>query len=801
MKFSFRRFWTARISAPDKGIWVDRVFTSDKNHVSSVTDAEGNTTRYTWDTAADLLDALTDGRGNSLVYGYDSSERLTSVSQDVTVGGAVKAVKNTYTYTEDKLTAIDHNGFRYGFGYDAFGNTASASIAGTRVVSYTYEAKNGNISKAVYGNGHEIRYVYDSQDRLSASYFRASASSAEQKLNSYVYGKEGELYQVTDHVSGKTYDLDYDFLGRLMRVRDEKGSYYEYTYDANNHMTRMIHGAGASHVTAWYTYDKDGREQTTKIKSDRIKTTSYDKYGRSLGFSISTQNPFHVYLGYPEASGNREHALPNALSAGKTTLWYQYDQNGNIIRIGYNDYSSGTMASWADDFVYDERNQLIREDSQTQDKTFVYEYDEGGNLTAVKEYAYTKAAAPSAPVRTETGTYSSTWKDQLLGWNGVSMTYDAVGNMLTRGDISYTWTRGRKLSGVNNGKEIRYFYDHTGSRVKKVVDGVTTEYRMAGDLLVSETADGQTVWYMYDSGANLVSMVSGGKNYFYIRNLQNDVIALIDEDGNEVVHYTYDSWGKILSITGSLKDTVGQQNPFRYRGYFYDTETGMYYLKSRYYDPELRRFISADGQINGGMLGSNLYIYCENDPVNRYDPFGNSFFSTILKTVEKVFSNLRPVYALAGGISQIDSPLPGPGDVIGGLISIGATVVGIASVIEQSIPEIHIDKVKIKESAPALSLPKPTRKQAYFPTNPYEFKPRGLKMKVRVPIGGKPNGGIIHWSLPGQGYPLFEWDQDFRYGQHYHVMLLEHKGKHVIEDHYRPGDPIPEPWNSLFFAY
>ena len=628
MKFSFRRFWTARISAPDKGIWVDRVFTSDKNHVSSVTDAEGNTTRYTWDTAADLLDALTDGRGNSLVYGYDSSERLTSVSQDVTVGGAVKAVKNTYTYTEDKLTAIDHNGFRYGFGYDAFGNTTSASIAGTRVVSYTYEAKNGNISKAVYGNGHEIRYVYDSQDRLSASYFRASASSVEQKLNSYVYGKEGELYQVTDHVSGKTYDLDYDFLGRLMRVRDEKGSYYEYTYDANNHMTRMIHGAGASHVTAWYTYDKDGREQTTKIKSDRIKTTSYDKYGRSLGFSISTQNPFHVYLGYPEASGNREHALPNALSAGTTTLWYQYDQNGNIIRIGYNDYSSGTMASWADDFVYDERNQLIREDSQTQDKTFVYEYDEGGNLTAVKEYAYTKAAAPSAPVRTETGTYSSTWKDQLLGWNGVSMTYDAVGNMLTRGDISYTWTRGRKLSGVNNGKEIRYFYDHTGSRVKKVVDGVTTEYRMAGDLLVSETADGQTVWYMYDSGANLVSMVSGGKNYFYIRNIQNDVIALIDEDGNEVVHYTYDSWGKILSITGSLKDTVGQLNPFRYRGYFYDTETGMYYLKSRYYDPELRRFISADSAISvtasmETFPNRNLYAYCDGNPLSRKDESGD----------------------------------------------------------------------------------------------------------------------------------------------------------------------------------
>ena len=85
--------------------------------------------------------------------------------------------------------------------------------------------------------------------------------------------------------------------------------------------------------------------------------------------------------------------------------------------------------------------------------------------------------------------------------------------------------------------------------MKKVVDGVTTEYRMAGDLLVSETTNGQTFWYHYDSGANLVSMVVGGKNYFYVRNLQNDMTTLVDEDGNEVVHYTYDSWGKIPSAS------------------------------------------------------------------------------------------------------------------------------------------------------------------------------------------------------------------------------------------------------------
>lgn len=134
----------------------------------------------------------------------------------------------------------------------------------------------------------------------------------------------------------------------------------------------------------------------------------------------------------------------------------------------------------------------------------------------------------------------------------------------------------------------------------------------------------QTYWYRYDSGANLVSVTIGGEIYFYVRNAQNDVIALIDGEGNTVVKYTYDSWGKVLSITGSLADTVGVQNPFRYRGYYYDSETGMYYLKSRYYDPGIRRFLCADTQVNDSILGTNLYAYCENEPIGMLDLDGNS---------------------------------------------------------------------------------------------------------------------------------------------------------------------------------
>ena len=464
---------------------------------------------------------------------------------------------------------------------------------------------------------------------MTESYFRESSGGTEQKLNTYTYDKEGNLCRVVNHMAGKTYDLDYDFLDRLMRVRDEKGSFYEYTYDATNHMTKLIHKAGVSHTTTLYTYDKDGREQTTKVRGGYTKTSTYDKLGRAAGVTLSTKKAFAVKVAYPAANGNQEHAMPSGLTVGDRKLTYQYDKNGNITRI---QDRSGSGAVKTDTFCYDERNQLIREDSQTQNKTFVYEYDLGGNLTEVKEYAYTAGELPAFPERTETGSYASVWKDQLVNWNGTAMTYDAIGNMLTRGNITYRWIMGRKLAGVNNGKNIQYFYDHTGSRTKKVVDSTATEYRMAGELLVSEITNGQTFWYTYDSNANLVSIIIGGKNYFYVRNLQNDIIALIDEDGNTVVNYTYDSWGKILSITGSLKDTVGQQNPFRYRGYYYDKETGMYYLKNRYYDPELRRFISSDAVTTliastETLHNRNLYTYCNQNPLTRSD--GNGHLWTV----------------------------------------------------------------------------------------------------------------------------------------------------------------------------
>ncbi len=123
-----------------------------------------------------------------------------------------------------------------------------------------------------------------------------------------------------------------------------------------------------------------------------------------------------------------------------------------------------------------------------------------------------------------------------------------------------------------------------------------------------------------------------------MKSAQGDIIRILDDTGAVVVEYTYDTWGKIFSITGSQASTVGALNPYRYRSYRYDTETGLYYLNSRYYDPEVGRFINADGYAfprEQGILGNNMFSYCGNNPVNRADPNGmfwqeiGSFFKSV----------------------------------------------------------------------------------------------------------------------------------------------------------------------------
>ena len=141
------------------------------------------------------------------------------------------------------------------------------------------------------------------------------------------------------------------------------------------------------------------------------------------------------------------------------------------------------------------------------------------------------------------------------------------------------------------------------------------------DQLVQMTVGSNTPYFASDT------ITLNGITYYYVKNLQGDIVAILNSSGTTVVQYTYDAWGKVLSITGSMASTLGTLNPLRYRSYVYDQESGLYYLQSRYYDPEIGRFINADDTdylgLDGSPLSYNLFAYCMNNPVNRLDANGN----------------------------------------------------------------------------------------------------------------------------------------------------------------------------------
>ena len=176
------------------------------------------------------------------------------------------------------------------------------------------------------------------------------------------------------------------------------------------------------------------------------------------------------------------------------------------------------------------------------------------------------------------------------------------------------------------GSTLTFTYDADGNRTSKTVNGVTTTYTYVDGRVTHETNGTDTIHYRYDTNGTLLSMNLNGTEYYYLYNGQRDVIGLYNASGNVVVEYTYDAWGKLLNTTGSLAGTVGAKNPYRYRSYHYDTENGLYRLRSRYYSPEIERFVNGDSVDNlgasGTITGYSLFSYCENNPVKYVDSEG-----------------------------------------------------------------------------------------------------------------------------------------------------------------------------------
>jgi len=652
-------------------------YTSDGNYITSVTDSRGNTATYDYNSTYGRLNTFRapgETIGEATTYTYDATtDRVASVSK--TVDG--KTYTNSYTYDLDRLTKITHNSFDYEFTYDSFGNPYQVKVAGTTLITNAYQGNNGLLDTATYGNGAVVKYEYDNYHRVIAK-----------KVNTvlkfeYTYDNQGNLSSVIDHAGSTavTYSYFYDFMNRLTKVVGSNSHNMLFTFDSFGRMDSLTNVVDGTPYKNEYTYGDQyvpgqipGQIYTVKLNGATQLSYAFDQLARLSTRMINGANNYQTSYTYLDGSGtNSTTTLLASMTNGSNAAFnYTYDANGNILTI-----NEGTTLKAT--YTYDKMNQLIREDNVYSSKSIDYVYDIGGNIVSRTEYVYSSGSR-GALIDTYDYGYSTSWKDQMTSYDGQSITYDTTGNPLTyRDGLSFSWANGRELAGVTNGTKIgTYTYNDTGIRTSKTYFGSTTNYYLNGSSIVRQVTGTKILDFFYDENGNLYGFKEAGAMYYYLRNGQNDIIGILNSSGVQVVSYVYDSWGNPISTTGTLATTVGADNPFRYRGYYFDSDTGLYYLNSRYYDSTVGRFINSDGLVSASstLLGSNMYGYCENNPVNNHDESGFNWES-IRKSLLK--STMTMLFVAAIAFAVVGTGGTGALVLVGGYTISGAAVAALGT--------------------------------------------------------------------------------------------------------------------------
>ena len=589
-----------------------------------------------------LPTSVTDPNGTVTTSAYDTSGRVTQT-------GIANTANLLYTYTNGNLSAIQRTNSSgasqtYNFTYDSFGNMLSVKVGSRNLAANIYANGNGQLTKQTYGNGATVNYTYDILGRIK------TATYSDGRKLTYAYNGEGQLHSLTETGGGEvvTYVYTYDSIGRLINSQQLNGENTvlrtSQSYNSSNQLTKQSWQVGGDSYSEDLTYNSsDGSLNTFSIARNGTALTTftmgYDGLRRltSMSSGVFTRN-----YTYRDISDSKTTTQVKSVDYYRTSYGSTYKSNGYayIYDNAGNILTSTDKLNNVTSYTYDDQNQLLTESGTVTSfngppvsYNNTYTYDTTGNILT-----------SSDGETTHTYTYGDAeWKDLLTAYDGESITYDAIGNPLSDGTWTYTWQNGRQLQKMQKlGVTAEFVYNADGLRVQKTVNGVVTKYTLHGKNVVHMTSGADELHFFYDAQNRPAVVLYNGTAYAYVKNLQGDVIALLDGTGNVVVSYVYDAWGAPIGKSGSMAETLGSVQPFRYRGYVFDEETGLYYLRSRYYNPGWRRFVNADVLIGAGkLLSHNLFAYCDNVPVSFSDKHGqtreNSFFYET--TIEDVAGN------------------------------------------------------------------------------------------------------------------------------------------------------------------
>ena len=675
------------------------VYDSSRRFRTQAVDVNGVTTGYAYDTGAARLYRTTAANGTQQDYRYCTGSDRTALTYINGVASIRYTYDRAQLSDLIRKGYLGSTGFwqHYLLNYDAFGNMTRVQVCASSaeqtgytspvtLASYSYDGSvnNGRLTTMTYGNGDSVSYTYDAFDRQRTAVYNDGTTYH------YDYSGDNDLARqyATDGSGAVTeqYSYQYDSLGRLIHSRQStaNGALIQSTqhmYDAANRMTSQSWQFGTGLYRQQYSYTGVKADGTADSSADgtisaitttipgQLDVTSKYEYNdlRQLEkktVTVPNQNRgtttvytrSYTYAVIAEDDGcnrvgTRLASTAYTFGSSSRSFDYTYDAAGNIQTVT----TGGTnvpAAAASKTYTYDAQGQLATETNGGASRA--YAYDTVGNIRSVttdgaviKSFGYTN---PSWPDLLTSVTSGSTTKDIL--YEGQTQTSDvpSSGNPVTYyngKDYSFTWTKGRQLTSATvDGEQVSYTYDMSGVRSNKQVGDTTYTYTtLSGKVMRQTWGDNNALEFVYDDGNQPFAVIyKHGQTtelYYYVLNAQGDVSAILDSSGKLAASYDYDAWGNCTVYDSSAKvltdpTSIANLNPLRYRGYYYDAETGFYYLQSRYYDPAICRFINADTFATtdaNGLLSANMFAYCENNPIMRVDPDGSSPLSLVINTL------------------------------------------------------------------------------------------------------------------------------------------------------------------------
>ena len=556
------------------------------NRLKSVVNALGEVTSYTYDLNGNML-TQTDGNGNTTIFQYNVANKLIKKTDPNGSGNPKKTESYTYNADGNMKSKVDGNGKTTQYTYDIYGRLLSQTIDNASL-NYTYD-NNGNQLTMIDSTGTTTR-TYDELNRVLAKNVpNIGTTTFEYDIISDV--PDGYIGEKTTDPKGNVTLKVNDKAGRLLTVTaDNETTTYSY-YD--NGSRRSVTYPDES--TETYTYYKDGLNETlTNQKADGTEIDSYSyTYDEAHNQTSKTDSKGITNYIYDSLNRLQRIAEPN----GKLTS-YTFDKAGNRLTETVTTGETSVVTT----YTYNDQNRLINtitQDESTKEVTY-YTYDANGNMYS-KDVSYESSLPPQVAAA-----YTLTLAGQNPDDTSAEYRYN-------------TWNR--MVNSTEGDKTVSYGYNGDGQRVEKTVNGQTTRYLYESDKVILEVdgAGSQTARNVY--GTNLLSRTMGTDTAYYMYNGHADVTALLT-NGEVAATYYYDAFGNVVENS----EDAGVNNPYRYAGYQYDSETSLYYLNARYYDAKIARFMQEDtydGDLND-PLSLNLYTYCDNEPIMYSDPSGNT---------------------------------------------------------------------------------------------------------------------------------------------------------------------------------